>query len=296
MNKLDFTARESSSVFVISFLLCQLLVVIFNVFGLIFGGAFGYNLDDLNLFLYTALGYLICTIALNLGMAICFIFCKKKYNLKTISKPKLSKSLLYLGIGIISFFMLYPIVSCVDTLLSNWGLPMNDIPYTLTTPNYLISIVSLCVLPAVFEELLFRALIHQGFSRNGKWVSIIMSSVMFSIFHMSIYQTVYPLLFGLLLGGIMYKENNILYTILAHFTNNFLSVLFTYLDISFVFNHWSYILLAIILCIVWLTAVIIFIAKTNTRERVKFNKIDYTFIVISIVIMLIIWILNFSAS
>lgn len=295
MNKRTVTAKESSSVFVISFFVCQLLVVIVNAIGIIFATSMGYDTTDFQLFLNTAVGYLICAITLDLGMILCFWFCKRKYEFKTLSKPKANKIFIYALIGAVSFFSLYPIVNCIDSMLVSWGLELSTIPYNLTMSNYFISLISLCLFPAVCEELLFRGLIMQGFRRYGKWIAIIISSVMFSLFHMSIFQTIYPLLFGLFLGGIMYREENILYSITAHAINNFLSLTFSYLNISLVFNHWSYILLAIILCAIWLSVILFLIKRIPSVDRVKFTRSELAFTLTSLVIMIIMWIIMLLA-
>ena len=289
--KKELTAKESSSIFVIGFFVCQVLVLIANLIGIIIGTSLGYDTTSIELFFNTAVGYLICAIALDLGMVLCFIYSKKRYEFKPIAKPTFKKVVIYILIGIASFLALYPIITCVDSLISSWGITYQEPPYAYTTVNYLISILSLVIFPAVCEELLFRGIIYSGFSRYGKWIAITLSSVMFAIFHMSIYQTIYPILFGLLLGGIMHRENNIIYCIITHAINNFLSLTLSYLDISLIFNHWTYIMLAVVACAIWLTLVILYINK-KPSTKTKPTKTDIGFIITSLSIMIILWIMT----
>ncbi len=296
MNKKELSINTSSSMFVASFFICQLFVLIINIFAIVIGAVLGYNTTDLELFFSTAVGYLICAMALYLGMTLCFLFCKKNYEFKTFSKPNTKKILFYSMIAIISFFALYPIIVCFDNLLIKSNIPINTIPYDLTTTNYFISLISLCLLPAVCEELLFRGVIQSGLNKCGKRISIMVTSAMFAIFHMSISQIIYPVLFGILLSGIMYKESNILYTIIMHAINNFLSLTISYFNIPLVFNHWSYILIAFVLLTVWLVFISIFIKKIHIKTQIKITKQEAIFLATSFTIMIILWIINLISS
>ena len=187
--------------------------------------------------------------------------------------------------------MLYPIVICADSLLIKCGISLNSIPYTLDTKNYILSIFSLVIAPAICEELLFRGLIFKGLKRHGKAFSIIITAVMFTIFHLSISQTVYPLLMGLLLSFVMYRENNIIYCILIHMINNFISLTLSYAGVSLIFNHWTYIMLAIVLAVIFISILLICILKDNKKED-PIDRSGKIFLVCSLIIMSIIWLLN----
>lgn len=291
--KQDLTAKESSCIFVIGFLLCQILVLLANIIGIVICASQGLDTSTIELFFNSAVGYLICASLLDLGMIICYIYSKNHYNMTSTTKPSIKKCILYAFVGLLSFLALYPIVSCIDTLIASWGFTYPNTTYPYTTVNYFISIISLVILPAVCEELLFRGVIFSGLKRYGKWLSIIITSLMFAIFHMSIYQTIYPILFGILLAGIMYKEDNIIYCIIAHAINNFTSLTLSYLNVSLIFNHWTYILLAIFLCISWLIITILFINR-NKSSKTKLSKTEATFLSVSFTIMLILWLITIS--
>ena len=94
---------------------------------------------------------------------------------------------------------------------------------------------------------------------------------------------------GLLLSVIMYYENNIYYCIIAHLTNNFLSLTLSYAKINLIFNHWTYILLAIILCVVFLAIVLTFTFKNNKQiEKQKLSKSNLIYLCVSLAIVFII--------
>ncbi len=283
-NKLS--TKIASFSFIISFFSCIIATIIFYVICTIVLNIINAN-STLEEFSNTTYGTLLSTIVFDLTMLIIFFSLNKGKNNKIISKPKTNKAFLYILISIATFFCLSPIINCFDKLFSFLGFKSDPLQ-SIDLKSYLISIISLVLLPAICEELLFRGLIFKGLKQNGKAFSIMLSSIMFSIFHMSIYQTIYPLLVGMLLGVIMYYENNILYTIIVHAINNFLSLTFQYLNISLVFEHWSYILLAILLLILFLCIIIKFIIKDEKSTHIKLNFEDKLYLYISLIIMIII--------
>ena len=76
-------------------------------------------------------------------------------------------------------------------------------------------------------------------------------------------------------------------------TNNFLSLTLSYFNVSLGYNHWSYILIAFTLLIVFVTIVLHFtIRKAKSSEKIKLNSKELTYLIGSLIIMLIIWLVN----
>lgn len=296
MNKTKLTIKDSSLSFLIGFLLCQLSVVVATCITFVVYKIFNLNLENFSLFFNTALGYIVPSLAMYITMVATFLFFNNKKENQIFKKVKTKKILIYVCIAIISFLCLYPIITCIDSLLVKAGSKLNTLPYTLNTKSYLISILSLVIAPAICEELLFRGIIFQGLKKYGKSFAIIISSLMFSLYHMSISQTVYPILIGLLLGVIMFYEENIYYCIAIHLTNNFLSLTLSYFKISLIFKHWTYILLAIILAVIFISVVLYFAIKNNSKnEKQALTKVELIYLLVSLSIMIIFWIFsNFS--
>ena len=292
MKDFKLTIKDSSLSFLSGFLLCQLGTVISTFIAMIVFKFTNADMENFSSFLNTSVGYLILALGLYIVMLLVYFFFNKGKQNKITEKVNTKKLLIYIGIAIASFLTLYPIVTCVDSLLFKWGIELSTLPYTLTTKNYFISLISLVIAPAVCEELLFRGLIFKGLKKHGKVLSITISALMFCLFHMSISQTIYPILMGLLLGVIMYRENNIYYCIAVHMTNNFLSLTLSYFKINLLFNHWTYILLAIILFVAFLSSVLFSIFKSNkTEEKLPTTKVEKIYLISSLVIMLLFWIL-----
>ena len=92
--------------------------------------------------------------------------------------------------------------------------------------DYLISILMIAVLPALFEELFFRGALQQLFVNwfNNAHVAILITSIFFSIIHFSYYGFLPRLALGLMLGYIFYYSKNIWLNILMHFINNAVAI------------------------------------------------------------------------
>ncbi len=91
-----------------------------------------------------------------------------------------------------------------------------------STGKFILSLIMVALLPAVFEEILFRGALQGLFERwfkNG-WVAIIVTAILFSAIHLSWYGLIPRIALGILLGAIFYYTRNIWYPIIVHFLNN----------------------------------------------------------------------------
>lgn len=289
MDKKPLTAKDSALTFVLGFALSQIAVLIFTLVGITICTACGINVDKVQQFLNSCLGTFLTILVLDGAMLAVFCFFNKNKQNNIISKPKAGKIFMYLAIGIAAFFCLYPIVACVDKLFVHFGAKLTSIPYALNTKTYLVSLLTYVLIPAVCEELLFRGLIFKGLKNHSNVLAIVLSALMFAIFHMSYQQLVYPILMGLLLGVIMCYENNIIYCIAVHLINNFLSLTTSFLNINLIFNHWAYILLAVVLLLIFLGVVLYFVFKQKNVKQ-KLDSSCKKYIIMSFAIMLVIWV------
>lgn len=166
-----------------------------------------------------------------------FIYCKKtNINMFVASEIKFNvnwlKCLTIVVMGVTSVLLISPFVSLVDYLLTLIGYnPANELPYVMDNDfKFVIGILSMAVLPAICEELLFRGLILKGLqSKFSAHASILITATMFTLLHGSLQQTVYQFILGVLLGYVMYYGKSIVYPILLHFVNNFVVVLSSFI-------------------------------------------------------------------
>lgn len=96
--------------------------------------------------------------------------------------------------------------------------------------DYLISVVVIAFLPALFEETLFRGGIQNLFSRWFKMpiLAIVVTSIIFSAIHGSYLGFLSRFALGFILGWIYYRTGNIWLNILGHFFNNAFAVTMLY--------------------------------------------------------------------
>ncbi len=120
----------------------------------------------------------------------------------------------------------------------------------------LLNILAIAIIPAIGEELIFRGVYMQLLYRVFKQrinVAVFISAFLFSIMHGQYYNFFAILLMGLLFGYLYYWSGNIMVSIWAHFINNGLAVLFSYLqqhnpDIAFFADDYNFPLPVILGC------------------------------------------------
>jgi len=97
--------------------------------------------------------------------------------------------------------------------------------------DYIISVVVIAFLPALFEETLFRGGIQNLLSRWFKKpvLAIIVTSIIFSAIHGSYLGFLSRFALGFVLGWIYYRTGNIWLNIIGHFFNNAFAVTAMYL-------------------------------------------------------------------
>ena len=94
---------------------------------------------------------------------------------------------------------------------------------------YIFFVILMCVVPAVFEETLFRATILNGMREKGKTYAIFMSALIFMLMHGGPDQTIHQFILGIVLGYVFVYSGSIWVTVLIHFLNNFYAVTALYI-------------------------------------------------------------------
>lgn len=102
-------------------------------------------------------------------------------------------------------------------------------PKSLSLPELLLFVA---VLPAIFEELLFRGLLLHGAIRRMHpilaWIAV---SLVFAAFHVALFRLVPTAFLGLILGGLTLLTGSVWPAIVWHFGNNALSVIIARLEL-----------------------------------------------------------------
>lgn len=84
--------------------------------------------------------------------------------------------------------------------------------------------IAVALIPAVFEEFVFRGVILKTLSKHGKGLAIIVSSVLFGFLHLNVPSIVFATICGLVFGFIYVKTQNIWMCVAIHFLNNAIAV------------------------------------------------------------------------
>lgn len=83
------------------------------------------------------------------------------------------------------------------------------------------------VLPAIFEEVVFRGLLLKGMRSFGETGAILISGALFALYHQNPAQTLYQFCCGAAFAFVAIRAGSILPTVLSHFINNALIVTLT---------------------------------------------------------------------
>jgi uncharacterized protein len=92
--------------------------------------------------------------------------------------------------------------------------------------SVVVTLVCFALLPAIYEELIFRKLILQFLrDRFPDLAAILMTSLIFAVFHLNVLQGITAFIFGVFLAVVAIRTGSILLCIYAHFLNNLFFVL-----------------------------------------------------------------------
>ena len=102
-------------------------------------------------------------------------------------------------------------------------LPLNEDPLV-----QVLFFITLALIPALTEELIFRGVILSGLRQFGDTIAIFSSAFLFAIYHGNFAQMLFAFPCGLVLAFAVIKTGSLWVSILIHFINNGTSVLFQF--------------------------------------------------------------------
>lgn len=79
---------------------------------------------------------------------------------------------------------------------------------------------AVAVLPAVFEELIFRGVLLGGVKSFGKWGAVLLCGALFALYHQNPAQTLYQFCCGVAFALVAIRAGSVLPTVVSHFLNN----------------------------------------------------------------------------
>lgn len=168
------------------------------------------------------------------------------------------------------------------------------------TDNIVLAVITVCIAPAISEELLFRGIIGNALSRGFSLVaSSLICGALFAIFHYNPAQTLYQFVLGTVLMIFVLRNGSIWLGVLGHFfSNTCVIILALFVEPSGFYQHNA----------VWLVPVGIVLAVVAMALWLRFKRAPYNLpphdkttlrtmpvimhiiAIITIVVMLILWI------
>ena len=194
---------------------------------------------------------------------------KVKTTLEEVDKTRREKLIFYL-FGILALIVVQVINTVVVSLFNiKSGLVQNTILCDNTFLGVIAVILYLAVLPAIFEELLFRKVMLSGAKRYGTKFAIIFTSLAFGLFHANPEQIIGATFMGLIFSYVTIRTGDIKVAMWLHFTNNLFSALqyFSNLPIGFI-SFMSMFALVVVFAILGLVMLI-----TKLRKDRDFFKL-----------------------
>ncbi len=170
-----------------------------------------------------------------LGVVLFYIF-YGKHSFKKISSLERSGGVYILVAVLLSagmFLGLGFVNESIAKVFSVWGLNASGISVEMPTVWHLLCyVVTFAILPAIFEEVLFRGILLNCFIGMKRIFAVLICSLIFAVYHQSFLQLLYQFIFGVALSYLALLAKSIVPCIISHFLNNFTVLLLTYLKVG----------------------------------------------------------------
>lgn len=299
-----YNDKDSTVIFLIALFLPILISLLFTLIANVIEAAAGLEGDEINSNIWYLAAY---SLVMGIAYVVLYLLYNKanRIEYKAINlnfKMPWHTYLIIAVIGIISLFGVQYFISMIDNLLKAIGYPLNS-GYTINPTDggtFVLAIFVLAIIPAITEELLFRGVILNGLrGRFGDIGAIFMSALLFALMHQNFQQLIYPFILGSIMGYIVLRTGSLVSSMLVHFINNFLVVMFTFIEnttgFSLAIEGWPLYLIGTVL--LFLTAGILFIidryyfAHKNRKNDEQIDKNIYApkLLYISIAISLLLF-------
>lgn len=199
-------------------LLALVFVVVIGAFGLI---KEGYETTDW----FAYCNFLLPQIAYAL-VAVLFFYLSRLPVREVVGKPSFKYCILAVLLQF-GLFSLSELNAYFIKFLENFGYQSPPIPIpSLDGFGFVGVLFALAVLPAVFEEVVFRGIVLRGVKPFGTLLSVLLCGELFSVFHQNPAQTVYQFFCGAAFALLALRSGSIFPTVLAHFLNNAMVIVF----------------------------------------------------------------------
>lgn len=137
--------------------------------------------------------------------------------------------------------------------------------------GFLRSVFTVCVLPAITEELFFRGAVLNGLKGLGRVGACLSCGALFALFHQNPAQTAYQFVCGTAFAFVALQSGSIFPTVLTHFLNNFTVLCFYKYGVE-TLPVWFYLLSGA--CLVASFVLLVFSTKKSEQTQEKNEEKD----------------------
>lgn len=227
---------------------------------------------------YRYVGFLISPVAFAIVAAAYFAWLKKPIK-ETAKKQACHWKYYVIAIVMqIGLFSLSLLNSKFVEFLERFGYKNTDIDLPNMDGARVIAVIfCVAVLPAIFEELIFRGILLDGLRSFGEVGAILICGGLFAIYHQNPIQTIYQFCCGAAFAWIALRAGSILPTVLSHFVNNAAIILLTKYGLDTFSPTVFWIVFGVsMLCLLGSLAYLIFFdrKKGEVRPNLKKNKAE----------------------
>lgn len=231
-------------------------------------------------------------ISLVLPYAFLNLYCKKA-NCKNDNKRD-NRKFLFIAIFFTAMIQILLMILQTCTGLENKAVEnILDIEGLDNLFTQILFVLSIAIIPGIFEELLFRKGFINLTKDFGDKFAILFSSLVFAVCHLNVTQGIFAFLMGLVLGTLYVKTGNMKYNMLLHALNNAYAAICTILIICEAYIAvWAF--NTIVMTIILLGGLVFIkelFRKVSVKEKlitiegkafpenIKYMLTDYTFII-----------------
>ncbi|MCM1988959.1 CPBP family intramembrane glutamic endopeptidase [Oceanirhabdus seepicola] len=158
-------------------------------------------------------------IAIFLPCVVYFIYDKQAFKrICTGYKPLKIRAILI--IPLIWMCMLPLKITIISTYDFLFGNELSTIVSSHTVSNPWVLILLTAVTPAIFEELIMRGIILDGYRNKKIHIAAIMNGLIFGMMHLNTFQFVHTFISGIVMTYLVYITGSIFSSMLLHFINN----------------------------------------------------------------------------
>jgi membrane protease YdiL (CAAX protease family) len=162
-------------------------------------------------------------------------------------------------------------------------------------------LLTIAVLPAIFEELIFRGLLLKGMKTFGTVGAVLLNGALFALYHQNPAQTMYQFCCGCAFAFVANRAGSILPTVISHFINNALIITLTKYGLAdFEGGVLTAVVIVSVLCLITSLVWLFFFDKGKNPPQNEENKTEkkhfFLYASVGIAMYALTWISTFFAG